>query len=272
MPMQRLSTDLEMHYRIDDFTDPWREAETILLLHGSSESGAVWFGWVPHLARHFRVVRPDMRGFGQSTPMPRDYAWKLDDIVDDFAKLMSKLGVERFHLVGAKIAGTISRRFAARFPERVRTLTLVGTPPPRRDHKPGVLPQWLAQIEREGVESWARGTMSGRLGRNFPREGFEWWAKLMGRTPLSTALGFVATIPGWDVAEDLPRITCPTLVITTEGSALGSADDVKAWQQKIPRSKLLVLPGDSFHVAATDPDRCAEATLEFISNVKKQSA
>jgi pimeloyl-ACP methyl ester carboxylesterase len=114
--------------------------------------------------------------------------------------------------------------------------------------------------------------MSGRLGTDFPREGLDWWAKLMGRTPLSTALGFVATIPGWDVAEDLPRIACPTLVITTEGSALGSVDEVKAWQQKIPRSTLLALPGDSFHVAATDPDRCAQATLKFISSAMKYSA
>jgi pimeloyl-ACP methyl ester carboxylesterase len=254
-----------MHYLVDDYTDPWSEAETILLLHGSSESSEAWFAWVPHLARHLRVVRPDMRGFGKSTPMPRDYGWALDDVVDDFAGLMEHLGVEPFHLVGAKIAATIARRFAARFPERVRTLSLVGAPPPRRDHKPGVLPAWLEQIEREGVESWARGTMSGRLGSSFPREGFDWWAKLMGRTPLSTALGFVATIPGWDVAEDLPRIECPTLVITTEGSALGSIDEMKTWQQKIPCSTLLALPGDSFHAAATDPDRCAEAVLQFVS-------
>jgi hypothetical protein len=49
-------------------------------------------------------------------------------------------------------------------------------------------------------------------------------------------------------------------------------DEVKAWQQKIPRSTLLALPGDSFHVAATDPDRCAQATLKFISSAMKYSA
>ncbi len=264
MPMARVADDLEMHYVVDDFTDPWSKPETILLLHGSGESGAMWFGWVPHLARHLRVVRPDMRGFGASTPMLRDYPWKLDAVVDDFARLMTQLGIERFHLVGAKIAGTIARRFAARFADRVLTLTLVGTPPPRRDHQPGTLDKWVAQLEREGVESWARGTMAGRLGSQFPAEGREWWAKLMGRTAKSTALGFVSTIPTWDVAADLPKIACPTLVITTEGSALGSVEDTRAWQQKIPRSTLLALPGDSFHAAATDSDRCAQALRDFI--------
>jgi pimeloyl-ACP methyl ester carboxylesterase len=204
-----------------------------------------------------------MRGFGKSTPMPRDFRWDLDVVAGDFSKLVREIGVERVHVVGAKIGATVARRFAARYPDQVSSLVLVGAPPPRREHKPGVLPEWLARIEKEGVASWARNTMGERLGRDFPPEGAQWWAELMGRTPLSTALGFVAAVPTWDVADDLARIKCPTLVITTEGSALGATDDVRAWQQRIPDSKLLVLPGDSFHVAATHPDRCAEAALEF---------
>lgn len=265
MPTAHVADDLDMHYVIDDFTDPWRTPETVLLLHGSSESHAMWYGWVPHLAREFRVVRPDMRGFGLSTPMPQDYPWELDRVVDDFASLMRHLGIERYHVVGAKIAGTIARRFAARHADHVQTLTLIGTPPPRRDHKEGTLDAWLALIEREGMASWAASTMAGRLGSHFPPEGVAWWAnKLMGRTAKSTALGFMSTIPTWDVTADLPNIQCPTLVITAEGSALGSVEAMRAWQQKIPNSTLLALPGDSFHVAATDADRCAREVHAFI--------
>ena len=84
-------------------------------------------------SRHFRVVRPDMRGFGRSTPMARDFPWTLDIVIGDFVRLMDALGIEHFHLVGAKIGGTIARAFAARRPERVLTLTVVGTPPPMRE-------------------------------------------------------------------------------------------------------------------------------------------
>lgn len=41
-------------------------------------------------------------------------------------------------------------------------------------------------------------------------------------------------------------------------------DFTDPWQQKVPHSELVVLPGDSFHVAATDPDRCAAALLDFL--------
>ena len=46
MPTVRIAPDPEMHYLVDDYTDPWRDPETILLLHGNCESGAAWFGWV----------------------------------------------------------------------------------------------------------------------------------------------------------------------------------------------------------------------------------
>jgi len=102
MPTLLRSPDVQLHYLVDDFTDPWRGSETILLLHGNAESGVAWYGWVAPLARRFRVVRPDMRGFGASTPMPRDFPWTLDIVIDDFVRLMDSLGIARFHLVGAK--------------------------------------------------------------------------------------------------------------------------------------------------------------------------
>src|SRR4030095_13765545 len=130
MPTFAASPDLQMHYLVDDFTDPWTKPEIILLLHGNAESGLAWHAWVPVLARRFRVVRPDMRGYGASTPMARDFKWTLDVIIDDYCRLMDSLGAQRFHLVSAKIGGVIARALAARRPERVKTLPGIGSPAP----------------------------------------------------------------------------------------------------------------------------------------------
>jgi 3-oxoadipate enol-lactonase len=264
MPILHIPPDLDLRYLVDDYTDPWREPATVLMLHGNAESSAAWYAWVPTLARHYRVVRPDMRGFGASTPMPRDYPWTLDVLIDDFCRLMDYLDVERFHLVGAKIGGTIARAFAARRPEHVRTLTVAGTPPPFREGAAERVPELIRVFEQQGVEHWARESMAGRLGSAFPPEGVEWWTRFMGRTAASTQIGFMPTIACADIREDVPRIACPTLVITTEGSGLAGVEETRAWQETIRDSELLVLPGDAFHVAATDPERCAQATLDFI--------
>jgi 3-oxoadipate enol-lactonase len=169
MPNFQPSPDLAMHYRIDDFTDPWRHPETIMMLHGNAESGLSWYAWVPGLARHFRVVRPDMRGFGESTPMPRDYPWTLERLIEDFCLLMDHLGLQRCHLVGAKIGGTIARAFAARRPERLMTLTVVGTPPPLRKGAAERVPELIRDFETHGVEYWARQNMGAGSAAPFPR-------------------------------------------------------------------------------------------------------
>jgi pimeloyl-ACP methyl ester carboxylesterase len=265
MSIFRASDDLDMYYEVDDFTDPWRTPRTILMLHGNAESGLAWYAWVPTLARRFRVVRPDMRGFGQSTPMPRDYPWTLDRVIDDFCALLDHLDVARFHLVGAKIGGTIARAFAARRPERVITLTVVGTPPPLRVGAAERVPELIRDFESHGVEYWARQNMGARLGSAFPPEGFEWWCRFMGRTAVSTQIGFMGSIACADIRADVPNIACPTLVITTEQSGLASVEETRAWQQQIKDSELLVLPGNSYHVAATHADQAAGATLDFIA-------
>jgi len=263
MPNLQVSPGVDIHYRADDFTDPWRKPETILLCHGNNESHLAWYGWVPQLARRYRVVRPDMRGFGNSTPMARDFPWTLDVVIDDYLKLMDHLGIERFHLAGAKIGGVIGRAFAARHADRVRTLTVVGSPPPVRADA-ATRAARVKEVEEQGIEHWARRSMGARLGSTFPKEGVDWWIKYMARTAVSTEAGFAATINFSDISEDVKRIQCPMLVITTQESGLASVEQTRAWQEKVPHSELVVLPGNSFHAAATDPDACAQALLGFV--------
>src|SRR5215210_7073002 len=84
----------ELAYFIDDFTDPWRKPGTVLMIHGLAESSESWRAWVPHLARDFEVVRVDLRGYGQSTPMAGDYDWRFDQVVDDIVEFLDTLEVE----------------------------------------------------------------------------------------------------------------------------------------------------------------------------------
>lgn len=229
MPFARLTPDLEMHYRDECFADSWAKPYPALLLHGNAESGDAWNAWLPVLGRHFRVVRPDMRGFGRSTPMPLDYRWSIDRIVDDFISLADTLGIESFHAAAAKIACPIALRLAARHPGRVRSLVVLGGLVSGQASVGDRAASWLDHIERNGVESWARWTMPGRLGSTCRPEMMEGWAQLMGRTPLSTQLGFIQSVPAIDVRPDLVSIKCPTLVVTTDGTGLGSVDSIRAW-------------------------------------------
>jgi 3-oxoadipate enol-lactonase len=264
MPMLDAPNGGKLFYTVDDFTDPWRESEAVVLLHGNSESGEAWRAWVPHLARRYKVVRPDVRGFGRSAPTPADFPWSADVMVDDLALLASHLGLKRFHLVGAKLGGTIALRFAARHPDLVRSLCVIGVPASPGPSFGKSVPGWVGEMETQGVRSWAASTMRARLGSKVSEAHMGWWTDLMGATALSTQQGFMKIVPTLDVAPDLPRIAAPTLVITSTGSALWSVDATRAWQQKIARSELIVIDSDSYHIAGSDPDEVAPRVRAFI--------
>ena len=60
------SDGTQLHYCSDDFTDPWRPSDTVVLVHPGMGSALRLYAWVPHLARDYRVIRPDIRGHGRS--------------------------------------------------------------------------------------------------------------------------------------------------------------------------------------------------------------
>ena len=64
-------------YEDDYFGPPWQVPRTVVLVHGNAESSRAWFAWVPRLAARYRVIRPDLPGFGQS-PAPQGYGWTVE--------------------------------------------------------------------------------------------------------------------------------------------------------------------------------------------------
>lgn len=255
-----LESGVALAYTLDDCTDPLRAAETVVLVHGLAESGEAWRPWVPHLARRYRVVRPDQRGFGRSTPMREDFQWTLDVLAADLDKLVVATGGDSVHLIGAKIGATICARFAATYPALVHSLTLIGLPV----KGPKSRADWIDYIRKNGVRAWARMTMEERLGSDATAEMLESWSDLMGRTAPGTLLGFMGSVSGFDVTADLPRIACPVLAITSDSKRHPVAE-VEGWRPALRQSELVVIPGDGYHVSAVRPDECARAALDFIS-------
>ena len=83
MPTVQVDSSLTLYYEDHTFADPWRKPEVVLLIHGVAESSRSWFGWVPHLAREFQVLRPDLRGFGRSTVPLQDFQWSPSALAND---------------------------------------------------------------------------------------------------------------------------------------------------------------------------------------------
>ena len=251
-----------MAWRLDDFTDPWERAPTVLFIHGNSESGQAWDRWIGAFAADFRILRPDLRGFGDSQPMPQAHPWSLDEIADDLVELLDHLKLDRVHVIGAKIGGMVALHLAAAHPGRVASLCVIGSPVSGAELTRGVTPD--EEIRAGGVGAWARRTMAARLGPRLPAAAHAWWSDYMGQTATSTQLGFLRDLPGFDVRDELERIACPTLVVATqEDTPVGNPGSVRAWQQRIADSRLEVVSASGYHVALTEAQVLAPLVAAF---------
>lgn len=250
--------DCKLHYLVDDHTDGWTTPDTVLFVHGFTETTEAWRAWVPHFSRRYRVLRIDQRGFGRSGAVSADYPLTTERYVEDLAEAIRQLAGGRAHVVAGKSGGISVMTLAATHPELVRTCTAICSPV-----TPPAAQGWIEEMERDGMRAWAKRTQRSRMGTRMPEAGIEWWSKLMGETAVSTAHAYLRWVGAIDIREDIKGIRCPTLVIGTDTSHRGRAV-FESWQQTIPGSRLEMLPLDGYHAAATDPDLTAGVVRAFI--------
>ena len=101
----------------------------VLLLHGFPQTSWMWRNVIPALAAEgYRVAAPDQRGYSPGARPDDVEQYGFDALTGDAAGLASALGHERFDVVGHDWGGAVAWGTAARFPERVRSVTSVSTP------------------------------------------------------------------------------------------------------------------------------------------------
>mgnify|MGYP002349921863 CR=1 FL=1 len=116
----------------------------VLMIHGSGPGVSAWANWrlsMPVLARHFRVVAPDMVGFGFSD-RPQGHAYTMDNWVAQAVGVLDALEIERADLVGNSFGGALALALAIRHPQRVRRLVLMGSVGVPFDITPGLEAVW----------------------------------------------------------------------------------------------------------------------------------
>lgn len=99
-------------------------AETLLLLHGFFMDGRMFRHQVEAFKTRFRVIVPDLRGFGGT---PSAGLMSLEEQADELVELMSSLGIERFHVGGMSMGGYLALRLARRYEKRLISLILIAT-------------------------------------------------------------------------------------------------------------------------------------------------
>lgn len=255
-----------LHYDVVDQVAPWREARApILFHHGIGASAALWAGWVPALGEAHRLVTFDMRGCGRSHVPGPDFDWSLDLLVDDLFAVADAAGLQRFHLVGESIGGTVALAAAIARPERVATLTVSNGAHLGASIRS--VEAWQSQLDDGGVKAWSDAFLPGRFhdGALSP-ERLAWFAMLQEQWPRDSILNALKVLVGTDLSARLKQIRCPTLLLHPDGSPFIPVPVMAELHRLLPNAELNVIGHARHGLPFSHATQCAGLLRTFLDS------
>ena len=236
---------IRMHYEVSGHGD------AVLLINGLSAPAANWALQAKALAQHFTVVTFDNRGVGE-TDLPPEPVYATGQLADDAAGILKNLKIQRAHVVGASMGGTIAMELALRHSRLVRSLVLACTWAEADARFLHTLESWISLAYRVPIEERYRHVI------------YPWIfspAFLAKKENIEQVFQRTLTYPHQTKAEAIERqgrgilawngtrlkrvaaIRVPTLVLVGKDDILTPPAFSKDLAKRIRRARLGVLPG-----------------------------
>ena len=261
------------YYEFDDFTPPWLTPITILIQHGMGRNSQFWRHWPATLGTSWPCIRRDLPGHGGSDDPGPDYPWTMDALVSDLVGFLDRLGLQQIHFLGESTAGMLGIAFAARYPERLRSLTLCASPttigPAAQEMFAFGHTDWQTAIRTLGSYGWASklAEIGGTMGSMSPAQR-EWTLNQFGNIPDRALEGYSRLVSQTDVAPLLKKIITPTLILAPTRSAATPMAQLLAIQQALPGSQLVAIDGEAHEIYIDRASECMRALQDFLQSVE----
>lgn len=254
------------------------EGVPVVLLHGFPLDRAMWDAQISALAREFKVIAPDLRGFGKSTLEARDAEMGVDmqRYAEDVLGTLDALGVdEPVVLVGFSMGGYVAWPIALRHLDRLRGLAMCDT------RAVGDAEEAAAGRRKMAEAVLSAGNAEpalGMLDKLLSAEAHELRPDvvkavkemMLRQSPEAIAAAQRGMARRPDVRGDLAKITCPTLCLVGQADAISKPNEMAEIAAALPDAKFVEVA--SGHMAPMEnPDAVTEALREFARAVSRRS-
>ncbi|MES0874204.1 alpha/beta fold hydrolase [Sinimarinibacterium thermocellulolyticum] len=247
--------DVDLHYAEAGCGSP------LLLLHGLGGSHFDWEHQIPFFARRYRVLAPDLRGFGASPRGRRGLG--VPEHASDVAAFLDALGVARCRLIGHSMGGAVAQQFTLDHPDRVERLVIANSAP---SFRPRSLRHHIEFFYRFAVMGLLGPERLARIGaqRSFPApEQAAQRARAIARGARNSRRNYLAALralAAWSVIERLGELRLPVLVAASEHDYFGH-DQTVMFAHALPRARLHVFKG-AHHGLPSEQPQAFNAVVE----------
>lgn len=245
----------------------------VLLVHGFPLDHSMWDAQIETLSRHYRVIAPDLRGFGRSDPLPANCtAVTMARLADDLAELLAALAVEGpVAVCGLSMGGYIAWEFWRRHRVRLGKLILCDTrAAPDPPEAAATRFQNAARALAEGTGFLADTLLPRLVAPQTLQANAEIVARLrqmMADVPSRTV---AAVLRGMACRSDarawLGAIACPTLVLVGQHDAISPPDEMRSIAAQIPHARFEIIPGAGHMAPMENPSATNAALLSILAS------
>ena len=243
----------------------------VLMIQGLGASKNAWNLQRIAMATRFRIISFDNRGAGRSDKPTEPFT--LEQMADDAIAVLDAAGVETAHVVGASMGGVISQIVAVKYPQRVRSLTLVCTACRNHPWRQELLQSWAKTAEEKGMievgKEAAQWVMSPRSFRRLV-PAFTWMGPLAALRPRHSFVSQIHAILDTreDLVDQLSTITAPTMVIVGNQDILTPRGDSEEIAERIPNAELVVISGAAHGLMMEHSTTFNKILIEFLQRTE----
>jgi 3-oxoadipate enol-lactonase len=214
---------IQTHYVIDgDASKPW-----LTMVTGITNDTSMWDGQIDTLKNDFHILRYDLRGQGKSSSTQGAYTIEL--LCEDLLALWDKLEIQKSHLMGLGLGGSICLAMGIHHSDRILKLVPCCC---RSKMVPGFASMWhdlLDQVKRNGIESIVENTAQRWFSDSFKTqypEKLDAVRQMIRGTSADGYHGVVSAFIHLNVESDLSKITVPTMLMGGAEDKVGGPEDI----------------------------------------------
>lgn len=238
------------------------QGPALLFVHAFPFDHSMWDAQVRHLEARYRVITPDLPGFGLTPDRP----WSIAGAGEELRELLDKLGVSACTVAGLSMGGYIAIPFTAKYPQRVSKLVLAHTRA-RSDTEleKAARNGMIATLGREGTATLPDKLLPRLLGSKASASVRESVRTRIAKVTVNAAVHAVEAMRDrGDSTALLGGIQCPVLVIAGDGDAIIKLEDSRNMAASLPKGTLEIIPNTGHLSNIEDPAAFNTALDRFL--------
>jgi pimeloyl-ACP methyl ester carboxylesterase len=234
----------------------------LLLVHALGTDRRFWEECIEAWKARFYCIAPDLRAAGNS-PRP-EAPVTIPGHADDLERLRQTIGVDAVVPIGCALGGMVAACYAARHASSTRALVIANPGVRSTDAANDMLRERVAIARESGVAALLPAAVD-RAFLHQPRD--ERYRRHVERFAAQDREAFARSVEGFldaDITAELPRIKCPTLVVSGKHDVLMPADGAQRIKAVVPQAELAVMSGAAHFLPFQAPDRFARIVSDFL--------